>query len=52
MTRNDSNLRTRYTYYTELNTDRAEVFQASEEWVHFRRPFPISKERAKKDQPL
>ena len=39
----------RYTYYTKLNTNRAEVFQASEGRVHFRRPFPIQKERVKRD---
>ena len=41
---------TRCTFYTELNTNRAEVFQASEGRIHFRRPFPIRKERAKMDQ--
>ena len=43
-------LLTRYTYYVELNTNRAEVFQASEGRAHFRRPFPIQKERANRAQ--
>ena len=34
-------LLSRYTYYTELNIDRAKVFQANEGHVHFIRPFPI-----------
>ena len=59
MTKNGSDLRialhkptllSRYTYYTELNTDKAKVFQANEGQVHFRRPFPILKERTKRDQ--
>ena len=42
-------LLSRYTYYTGLNTDGVEVFHANEGRVHFRRPFPIWKERAKTD---
>ena len=41
---------TRYNFYTELNANRAEVFQANEGRVHFRKPFPIRKERTKRDQ--
>ena len=33
-----------------MNTNRAEVFQASKGRVYFRRLFPIRKERAKRDQ--
>ena len=42
-------LLSRYTYYTELNTDRAEVFWVNEGLVHFRMPFPIRKERTKRE---
>ena len=43
-------LLSRYTYCTELNTDRVEVVQANEGRVHFRRPFPIRNERTKRDK--
>ena len=42
-------LLTRYTYYIELNANRAEVFQANKGRVNFKRPFLIQNERAKRD---
>ena len=41
---------TRCAYCTEPTADRAKVFQASEGWVHFRRPIRIRKKKAKRVQ--